>query len=202
MCLSKVSLQRGLPELVKRTPVFKKIEIDKLQTVFVQTVFPPAIRCASQTVDPRHGTVDYAGEFSPELRRAVFDQALPGFFRGKPCRSPVRFLGLFQTSHFAKVGSNGNVNINVDARLRRSGSSMVGCATEISREGNFFDPAMNARLFKSLKRGGVGAGKAGLDAAFGEYPTPAAGLHQQELNTACADAVTNGGNLLASFRRP
>jgi hypothetical protein len=94
-------------------PVFKKVEVDNLQTVF-----PPAIGCASQTVNPHHGTVDDAGEFGPELRRAVLDQTLPGLFRGKPCRPPVRFLGLFQTNHFAKVGSNGNININVDGRLR------------------------------------------------------------------------------------
>jgi hypothetical protein len=78
---------------------------------------------------------------------------------------------------------------------------MVGCAPKISREGNFFDPAMNARLFKSLKRGGLRAGKAGLNAPFGEYPAPAAGLDQQELDTVRADAITNGGDLLASLRK-
>ena len=79
---------------------------------------------------------------------------------------------------------------------------MVGCAPKISREGNFFDPAMNARLFNGLKCAGLRAGKARFDAAFGEYPTPAAGLDQQELDAVCADAVTNGGDLLAFFRKP
>jgi len=79
---------------------------------------------------------------------------------------------------------------------------MVGGAAKISREGNFFYPAMNAGLFKSFKCGGLRAGEAGLDTALGEYPTPTAGLYQQKLDTTCADAVTNGGDLLASFRTP
>ena len=85
-----MSLQRGLPEFVKRTPVFKKVEVNKLQTVF-----PLAISSASQTVNPRNGTIDNPGEFSSELRRAVFDQAQARSLRGKPGWLPIRFLGLF-----------------------------------------------------------------------------------------------------------
>ncbi len=61
---------------------------------------------------------------------------------------------------------------------------------------------MDTSLFKSLEGSGLGVGEAGFNAAFGENPTSAAGLNQQEFDAPSADAVTNGGDLLASFRKP
>jgi len=61
---------------------------------------------------------------------------------------------------------------------------------------------MNASLFKSLEGSGLRVRKAGLNAAFGENPASAAGLHQQEFDAAFTDAVTNSGDLLPFFRKP
>ena len=61
---------------------------------------------------------------------------------------------------------------------------------------------MNTSLFKSLEGSRLGMRKAGFDSALGEDPACAAGLNQQEFDAASADAVTNGGNLLLSFRKP
>jgi hypothetical protein len=73
---------------------------------------------------------------------------------------------------------------------------------EVTGEGDFFHPAMNAGLFKSLEGSGLGVREAGFDAAFGENPTSAASLNQQEFEAASANAITHGGDLLASFRKP
>ena len=61
---------------------------------------------------------------------------------------------------------------------------------------------MNASLFKSLEGSGLGVREAGFDAAFGEDPASAPGLNQQKFDAAPADTVTNGGDLLAFFRKP
>jgi hypothetical protein len=61
---------------------------------------------------------------------------------------------------------------------------------------------MNARFFESFEGSGLGVGEAGLNAAFGKNPPSASSLHQEEFNSAFADAVTNGGDLLAFFGKP
>jgi hypothetical protein len=95
--------------------------------------------------------------------------------------------------------------------LGRSGSSRprafrrscsVRFATEVTGEGDFFHPAMNPSLFKSLEGSRLGACEAGFNTTFGEDPTSAASLNQQEFDAASADAVTNRCDLLTSFRKP
>jgi hypothetical protein len=158
-----------------------------------------------QPLDAGCCSVDDANQFSTEFRRAVFEQALFCFFSGKPGGVPIRFLRRFQARYFAKVGSDGKL------WLGGSGSSTprVSCrncgisfAPEVAREGYVFHPAMNASLFKSLEGSGLGVREARFSAAFGENPTSAAGLYQQEFNAASANAVTNSGDLLPSFRKP
>jgi len=61
---------------------------------------------------------------------------------------------------------------------------------------------MNPSLFKSLEGGGLGVREAGLNPAFGENPTAAASLNQQEFEAAFTNAVTNRSNLLPSSRKP
>ena len=61
---------------------------------------------------------------------------------------------------------------------------------------------MNARLFKSLEGSRLGVREAAFNAALGENPTSAAGLHQQKLDAASTQAIANGGDLLPSFRKP
>ena len=59
---------------------------------------------------------------------------------------------------------------------------------------------MNTGFFKRFEGCRLGLCKAGFDSAFGENPAAIASLDEEELETPIADAVTNGGNLLA-FRR-
>jgi hypothetical protein len=61
---------------------------------------------------------------------------------------------------------------------------------------------MNACLFKSLEGGGLGVRKTGFNAPFGKNPASAASLNQQKFDAAFANAVTNGSDLLAPFRKP
>jgi hypothetical protein len=84
--------------------------------------------------------------------------------------------------------------------FRRSCS--VSFATEETGEGDFFYPAVNPSLFKSLEGSGLGLCEAGLNSAFRENPTAAASLNQQEFEAALTDAVTNRGDLLPSSREP
>jgi hypothetical protein len=139
-----------------------------------------------QAPDAGFGAVNHASELVAEFRRAVFKQALLRFFNGKPGGISIRFLRRFEPEHFAKVGSNGSVRF----------------ATEETREGDFFDPAMNAGLFKGLEGSRLSVREARLSPAFGENPTSAASLNQQELDAAFTDPVTNGGDLLPCFRKP
>jgi hypothetical protein len=139
-----------------------------------------------QAPDAGLGAVNHAGEFGAEFRRPVFEQALLRLFSGKPGGVSIRFLRPLEARHCAKVGSNGSVSFS----------------TRVTGEWDFFDPAMNAGFFKGLKRSRLSVREARLSTAFGENPTSAASLNQQELDAAFTDPVTNGGDLLPCFRKP
>jgi hypothetical protein len=150
------------------------------------------------------GTVDNTSEFGAEFRCALFEQPLLRFFRGKPGGVAIRFLRRFEPGHFAKVGNDGKLGLGrLDKSRPRvfSKSCSFRFPAEVAGEGDFFHPAMNASLFKSLEGSGLGVCVAGFNAAFGENPTPAATLNQQEFDAASVDAVAHGGHLLASFRK-
>ena len=156
-----------------------------------------------QSPNAGRGPVDDAREFCAKFRRAVFEETLLRFFSGKPGGVSIRFLRRFEPRHFAKVGGDGKRwrGRSASSRPRVSCRSCRSLA-EVTGEGDFFHPAMNASLFKSLEGSGLGVREAGFDAAFGENPTSAASLNQQEFEAASANAITHGGDLLASFRKP
>ena len=160
---------------------------------------------AVQSLDARRGAVDDASEFGAEFGLAVFEQALLRFFDGEPGGVSIRFLRRLEPRHFAEMCGDGKLGLG-EARIRGPLVFFRCCrirlAAEVAREGEFFHPAMNSRLFESLEGSGLGVGEAGLNAAFGENPASAASLHQEEFDAASADTVTNGGDLLASFGKP
>jgi|HubBroStandDraft_1064217.scaffolds.fasta_scaffold03325_10 hypothetical protein len=158
-----------------------------------------------QAPDAGCGAVNHASEFGAEFRRAVFEQALLRFFNGKPGGISIRFLWRFEPGHFAKVGGNGKVRPGRSGSSRACafrGSSSLRFATEVTGEANFLHPAMNPSLFKGLKGSGLSVREARLSPAFGENPTSAASLNQQEFDATFTDPVTNGGDLLPSPRKP
>ena len=156
-----------------------------------------------QSPNAGRGAVDDAREFGAKSRRAVFEQALLRFFSGKPGGVSVRFLRQFEPRHFAKVSSDRQLWLGRSGdRPRVFSSFATRFAAKVTGKGNLFHPAMNTSLFKSLQGSGLGVREAGFDAAFGEDPASAPGLNQQEFDAAPADAVTNGGDLLASFPKP
>lgn len=184
-------------------------QFEGLESNLLQRVFPRlnrwGRRTSVQAPDACRGTVDDQSEVGAEFRRAVFEQALLRFFSGEPGRVPIRFLRRFEPRHFAEMSGDGKF------RLGKSGSSgsralsrscSVGFATAVTSEGDFFHPAMNPSLFKSLEGSGLGVGEAGFNTAFGENPTTAAGLNQQEFDAAFTDPITNGGDLLPFLRKP
>jgi hypothetical protein len=81
-------------------------------------------------------------------------------------------------------------------------SCRVNFAMEETGEGDFFHPAMNPSFFKGLEGSRLGVCEARFNPAFGENPSSASGLNQQEFDAAFSDAVTNGGDLLPLFRKP
>ena len=157
---------------------------------------------AVQTLNTRRSAVDDSRELSAEFRGAAFEQALLRLFSGEPSRVSIRFLRRLEPSHFAKVGSDGKLWLGGPGGSRPRAfcrRCSFRFAPEITGEADFFHPAMNPSLFKCLERRGLSVGEAGFDAAFGENPTSAAGLNQQEFDAPSADAVTDGCDLLASL---
>jgi len=74
---------------------------------------------------------------------------------------------------------------------------------DIPDKRSFFNPAMNPRLLEGFNRRCLGIGEAGLRAAFGKCPAPAAaGLDQQKLDKTPPDPVANCSNLLAPAHLP
>jgi hypothetical protein len=59
---------------------------------------------------------------------------------------------------------------------------------------------MHTRFFECLQRRGLSVRQAMLHATFRKNPTPAAGLHQQELDPTFSDAVADGSNLFALIK--
>jgi hypothetical protein len=110
-----------------------------------------------QSSNADRGPVDDAREFCAKFPRAVFEETLLRFFRGKPGGVSIRFLRRFEPRHFAKVGGDGK---RWQGRLGSSRPCVPGrgCRfpAEVTGEGDFFHPAMNASLFKSLEGSGLG----------------------------------------------
>jgi hypothetical protein len=187
-----------------KAPVLKKLKVNFLQSVLAHAI-GRFVGTAVQSLNPRHSAVDDASEFSAKFRRAGFEQTLFRFFGGKPGGVSIRFLRRFEAGHLAKVGSDGKLRLSRwgSGRARIPGKSCtVRVAAKVAGEGDFFHPAMNPSLFKSLEGSGLGVSEAGFDAAFGKNPTSTTGLHQQEFDATSADAVAHGGDLLASLRKP
>jgi hypothetical protein len=194
--LEKIAGEHGLLDVLLQASVFKSLEADFLQFIPLYAIWNVA-GSAVQSLDPQLSPFDNPSEFRAKFRWTVFTQALFSFFSGKPAGVSIRFLGWFEPGYFAKVGIDGKLWLR-----RPGGRCRVRLATEVSGEGNSLHTAVNTSLFKSLERGGLRMRETGFNAALGENPTPAAGLNQQELDAAFAHAVTNGGHLLAAFRKP
>src|SRR5208337_5535523 len=92
---------------------------------------------AVQSPNAGRGTVDDAREFGAKFRRAVFDQTLLRFFRGKPGGVSIRFLRRFEPSHFAKVGGHGKHWLGRSGRRPRVffRTASFTLATEVVGEG-------------------------------------------------------------------
>jgi len=192
----KTADERGF-EIVRQPAVFKSLKFYFLQGVLVRAIFEFDVAGVVQSLNPRQGTVDDASEFRSEFGRAVFQQALFRFRWRKPGGITIRFLGRFEAGHFAQVSG--------DSGLRRGGtgnSSGGRSTTKIAGKGHFLHSAVNASLFNRFESCGLGVGQAGFDAAFRENPTSVAGLNQEEFDAGFLDTITNGGDLLASFRKP
>lgn len=140
-----------------------------------------------QPLDAGSGFVDDAEKFGSCFRSAIFAQALLGFIGRKPARMAIRFLRAYETRDFTKMSG--------DSRLRFE--RLIGLAAVVARERNFLDAAMNAGFFECFERGRFGVSVAGFDSTFGENPASASGLYQEKFEMAAADAVANGGDLLA-----
>lgn len=193
--MQKIAGEHGLPNIIRHASILKGVEADSVQSI------PHAIwkvsRSAVQPLNPQQSVADNPDKFSAKFRLTVFQQQLLGFFRGSPGGISIRFLRRFEARHFAKVG------VDRQLWLRRRGSSCrVMLAAEVSGEWNFLHAAMHTSLFKSLERSRLCVRESAFNATLRENPTPAASLNQQEFDAAFAHAVTNGGHLLASFRKP
>ena len=194
--MQKIAAEHSLPDIIRQASIFKSLKADFLQSIPRHAIWNVA-NSAVQSLDPQLSAFDNPSEFRAKFRWTVFAQALFSFFSGKPGGVSIRFLRRFEPGHFAKVGIDGELWLR-----RPGGRCRVRLATEVSGEGNSLHAAVNTSLFKSLERGGLRMREAGFNAALGENPTPAAGLNQQELDAAFTHAVTNGGHLSASFRKP
>jgi len=194
--MQKIAAEHSLPDIIRQAFIFKSLKADFLQSIPRHAIWNVA-GSAVQPLNTQHGPFDSPSEFRPKFRWTVFAQALFSFFSGKPAGVSIRFLRRFEPGYFAKVGIDGKLWLR-----RPGGRCRVRLATEVSGEGNSLHTAVNTSLFKGLERGGLRMRETGFNAALGENPTPAAGLNQQELDAAFAHAVTNGGHLLAAFRKP
>jgi hypothetical protein len=61
---------------------------------------------------------------------------------------------------------------------------------------------MNTRLFQSLAGSGLRVGESAFHSTFGENPSSAASLHQQEFDPVSAYAVADRCHLLALLPMP
>ncbi len=214
----KIAGEDGLPHFMMQATIFVRFKsvsckFVRFKSDFVQTVRMHAIGSVAggvvQAVDPRNSAVDHANEFFAEIWRAVFEQALLCFLGGKPRGLSIRFLRRFEARHFAKMDADGKLGLGRCRAGRCSGffrccsirSSSVRSAPEIAGKWGRLHTAMNASLFKRFEGRGLGMREAGFGSAFGENPAPAAGLDEQEFQAAFADAVANGGDLLAFSSR-
>jgi hypothetical protein len=193
----KIAAEHGFTGNARCASIFKSFKSDFLQAVPGRSLRNPR-GARFESLNPRQSAVDHASEFGAEFGRTAFPQTLFRSVRGKPGGVSIRFLRRFESGDFAKMGSDGKL------WLGKSGGGLgsVCLATEVTREGDFLHPAMNASLFESLESGGLGVGEAAFDPSLGENPASAAGLDQQEFNATSAHAVTDGGDLLAFFQKP
>jgi hypothetical protein len=72
----------------------------------------------------------------------------------------------------------------------------------VTGEWNFFDPAMDTSLLKSLAGSRLGVGEPSFHSTLGENPSSAACLHQQEFDPVPANAVADRRHLLALLPKP
>ncbi len=180
-------------------------KFEGLESNILQGVFSGANRHGPgifvRAADTSGGAIDDTGELGAEFVRATFQQALLCFFGGEPCGMPIRFLRRFEARNFAKVSTDGRAKGgNPISRVRFLCFFCIAVATKVAGEAEFFHPAVNAGFFESFECGGLGVGHAWFSAAFGENPTSAASLNQQEFDAPVAKAVANRGDLLPCFR--
>jgi hypothetical protein len=197
----KLPGERG-PEIVEAS-IFKGLKTDFLQFIPMAGL-RMAVAFAVQSLNPRQGTVDNAGEFGAEFGGAVFEQALLRFRGRKPGGMSIRFLRQLEPSHFAKMSSDGELRLGGSGARRAPAfcSSGVRFPPEVAGERNLLHTAMNAGLLKGLHGSGLGVGQARLNASFGKDPPSAASLNQQKFNAVFADTVTNRSDLLPSLQKP
>ena len=74
----------------------------------------------------------------------------------------------------------------------------ISSAVPVACERRLLDAAMHARLFESLESRSLSVTQPRLRAAFGESPSPAASLYQQEFNAAAAHSIADRRDLLAA----
>jgi hypothetical protein len=110
------------------------------------------IRAAVQSMNPRDGALDYAGELCTLVIVSIFPQSLLGFFHRKPGTVAVRLLGIGQAPHLTKVSA-------YYERLRHRATSIPPIALPargISDEGRLFYTAMHSCFLEGFNRGGLG----------------------------------------------